>query len=53
MEGSQGEKPNINRVQKAGYASLAKLEDGNEMIPRSAANRVSALKFNGNGVYLP
>lgn len=36
MEESQwGERPSINQVQKAGS-----LEDGDEMIPRSAANRV-------------
>lgn len=50
---SGGERPNINQGQKAGSVSLAKSEDGKEMIPCSAANRVSELKFNSDGVYLP
>lgn len=50
---SGGERLNINQVQKACSMSLAKGEDGDEMIPRSAASRVSAIKFNSNGDSLP
>lgn len=40
-------------MQKARSVSLVKEEDGDEMIPWSAANRVSALEFNSKGDSLP